>query len=93
LHRIHDPLALEPLPFSERGILSIISSNATLAASDSFKDDLLQFAETAENLNGALYQVALEHKGKDRERLWSISYVKAVCNSSYSHRAEVPTDL
>jgi len=77
LHRIHDPLAPSPLPFSERGILSVSSSSQSLVASASLGDDLLQFAETAQSLNGALYQVALEREGDEHQGEWSISSVKA----------------
>jgi hypothetical protein len=78
LHRIHNPLAPVPSPFSERGILSNKPSIPLLVASASLGDDLLQFAETAQNLNGAFYQVALEREGDEHQGQWSISSVKAV---------------
>lgn len=77
LHRVHNPLAPVPSPFSERGILSN-TPTPLLIASDKLSDDLQQFAKAAQNLNGALYQVALEREGDEHEGHWSISSVKAV---------------
>jgi ER membrane protein complex subunit 10 len=78
LHRVHNPLAPVPSPFSERGILSNTPSTPLLITSDKLGDDLQQFAKAAQNLNGALYQVALEREGDEHEGHWSISSVKAV---------------
>ena len=77
-HRIHDPLAAAPIPFSERGTLSFSSPSPALVASESLKDDFLEFAETAQTLNGPFYQVALEREGDEHKGQWSISSVKAV---------------
>ncbi|KIM90932.1 hypothetical protein PILCRDRAFT_155953 [Piloderma croceum F 1598] len=76
LHRIHNPLG-PPSPFFERGKLSLTSSASSLVASDNLGDDLLQFAETAQTLKGALYQVALKREGDEHEGQWSVSSVKA----------------
>lgn len=81
LHRIHNPLG-PPLPFFERGKLSLTPSGSSLVASDNLGDDLLQLAETARNFKGALYQVALEREGDEHEGQWSVSSVKAVCSIS-----------
>ena len=83
LHRIHNPLATVPLPFAERGILSVTPSNMSLVASESLRDDLLQFAEAAQKINGTFYQLALEREGDEHEGQWSISSVKAVCPTHY----------
>jgi hypothetical protein len=93
LHRIHNPLGAAPLPFFERGKLSFTpGSGSSLVASDSLGDDLLQFAETAQSLKGALYQVALEREGDEHEGQWSVSSVKAVCpvvHSSFCRISDV----
>jgi hypothetical protein len=82
LHRIHNPLATVPLPFSERGKLSVTSASASLVASEGLGGDLLEFAEIAQSIKGAFYQVALEREGDEHQGQWSISSVKAVCSSS-----------
>lgn len=78
LHRIHDPLAATPTPFSERGQLAPSSSGLSLVASSSLSDDLLEFAETSRLSENTLYQVALEREGDAHEGQWAISSVKAV---------------
>lgn len=82
LHRIHDPLALNPAPYTERGQLSLTgsASSATLLSTESLGDDLLEFAESAHSLEGDVwYQVALEREGDAHAGHWATSAVKAVC--------------
>lgn len=77
LHRIHDPLASTPAPFSLRGQLSL-TSGPSLAGSDSLGADLLEFAENSQDSDETFYQVALEREGDVHEGQWAVSSVKAV---------------
>ena len=84
LHRIFHP-SLPAAPFSERATLHILGSGPAaetrLVPSETFSDDLLEYASAAEGLKGALYQVALEHPGDADQTHWSTSSVLAVSPS------------
>ncbi|KAI0796619.1 hypothetical protein C8Q75DRAFT_202480 [Abortiporus biennis] len=81
-HRIYHPSA-EPPPFTERGALTLSQSrsppSASLVHSETFKNDFQQFASSipTENLDLALYQVALQREGDQDQSSWHISAVKA----------------
>lgn len=86
LHRIHHPLAANPAPYTERGKLALTSSGLALVPVESLGEDLLEFAENAHQLDGAVfYQVALERQGDAHPGEWATSVVKAVrCRQPYT---------
>ncbi|KAF7983915.1 hypothetical protein HWV62_18296 [Athelia sp. TMB] len=78
LHRIHDPLASNPAPYTERGQLSLTDSGPALLSVESLGDDLLEFAHSAHAVDGDVwYQVALEREGDAHPGHWATSAVKA----------------
>ncbi|TBU49587.1 hypothetical protein BD309DRAFT_976921 [Dichomitus squalens] len=76
LHRVFHP-SLPAAPFSERATLHLLGSGpaaqTSLVPSETFADDLLEYASAVEGLNGALYQVALEHPGDADQTQWATS--------------------
>ena len=88
-HRIYHPTLAPGAHFSLRGTLH----NGEVADAQSLQTDLLSFSklisqlDTAEKLNGALYQLAFERESDLSPEDWIISSVKAVSVSlSYMTR-------
>lgn len=82
-HRVYHPVAPQVL-YTERGTLVISDSNhVAFEPSSTLAADLTNFAETLQsskgNLEGALYQVALEREGDMDDTSWDVSAVKVVC--------------
>ncbi|RDX55678.1 hypothetical protein OH76DRAFT_1397072 [Lentinus brumalis] len=79
-HRLFHP-SLPAAPFAERATLQLSGSGpaavAHLVLSETYADDLRDFAATAEGLKDALYQVALEHSGDQDQTQWATSSVLA----------------
>ncbi|EPQ59407.1 hypothetical protein GLOTRDRAFT_109672 [Gloeophyllum trabeum ATCC 11539] len=76
-HRVHHPALQPPLAFSERGTLHIADSVATLEHSETYSDDLEEFASVLQQYPDALYQVAMDRAGEKDEARWDVSSVKA----------------
>ncbi|RPD67109.1 hypothetical protein L227DRAFT_569298 [Lentinus tigrinus ALCF2SS1-6] len=85
-HRIFHP-SLPAAPFAERATLRLSRSGPATAAhlvpSETLAHDLRDFAATAEGLNDALYQVALEHPADQDQTQWASSSVLA-CHLPFS---------
>ncbi|KAI9000959.1 hypothetical protein BD414DRAFT_380298, partial [Trametes punicea] len=85
-HRILHP-SLPAAPFTDRATLLLSGSGPSVAArlvpSETFADDWLDYARTAEGLKDALYQVALEHPGGSDQPQWAVSSVRA-CHLPHS---------
>jgi hypothetical protein len=62
LNLYHRLLLLEPSPFILRGTVQISSDGAVYAASKGFQEDLSTMLHKARNVDGALYQVALQRE-------------------------------
>ncbi|CDO76260.1 hypothetical protein BN946_scf184470.g18 [Trametes cinnabarina] len=79
-HRILHP-SLPATPFLDRATVLLSGSGPTadarLVPSQTFADDLLDYTRTAQGLNDALYQVALEHPGDSDQSQWAVSSVLA----------------
>ncbi|KAF8897664.1 hypothetical protein BD779DRAFT_1492003 [Infundibulicybe gibba] len=79
-HRVYHPAAPQ-VPFTERGLLTVADfDHVAFAPSSSFSQDLNSFAAVLQdldiNLDGALYQVALERESDTTEAHWDLSSVK-----------------
>lgn len=89
LHRIHHPALDDPAPFVPRADLHLAA--AALAPHESPLDLLRD--ET--RLDGALYQIALEHPGDTSPAQWDVATVRAVSPApghTPTRRARAPAD-
>ena len=82
-HRIYHPTLAPGAQFSLRGTLN----NGAVADAPGLQTDLVAFSnfisqlDTAEKLNGALYQLAFERESDLSPEDWIVSSVKAVSAS------------
>jgi len=91
-HRVYHPTLLPDAPFAERAILALSGSRPAarthLVPADSLSVDLLEFAGTIRDTDGAFYQLALEHPGDVDPSQWHVSTVKA-CHLPLSTSEEI----
>jgi hypothetical protein len=76
-HRIYHPLGHQ-VDYSPRGSIFLSQSGASFLPNVAVPHDLFHFAESMHDLDGTLYQVAIQRVSDAQDSKWDFSSVKAV---------------